>query len=272
MDDARKTPLHWAAERDDREAAEELLNAGADLEARTSWGATHLEWAATMGSVKVADLLLSRGAAGMDLAIAANLGKIDVVRRLLDAGPLSPAAGKPAPAEPDDHWVADSARMKGDVISHAFYCACRNGHTEVAALLLERGTDVNAKGIFGGTGPHWAAINGHRGTVALLLSHGADGKFGTRSSTRRRRAGPPKAETARLKQCSIPDRSPGAASRVRLRLVETALSSPRMDTPCARGFEPEPGIPLRCSRCLFPNMCSYLNERTDISTVKTLRS
>ena len=75
---------------------------------------------------------------------------------------------------PDDHWVADSARMKGDVISHVFYCACRNGQTAVAALLLERGADVNAKGVFGGTDLHWAAINGHKDTVEFLLAHGGD--------------------------------------------------------------------------------------------------
>jgi ankyrin repeat protein len=64
--------------------------------------------------------------------------------------------------------------MKGDVLSDAFYRACRNGHTEVASLLLERGADVNAKGVFGGTGLHWSAINGHRQTVEFLLLHGAD--------------------------------------------------------------------------------------------------
>jgi len=87
---------------------------------------------------------------------------------------VASAAWRGIPAEPDDHWVADSARMKGDVISHAFYGACRNGHTAVAALLLERGADVNAKGVFGGTGLHWAAIHGHKDTVAFLLAHGAD--------------------------------------------------------------------------------------------------
>lgn len=70
--------------------------------------------------------------------------------------------------------ITDSARVKGDVISEAFYGACRNGHIAVAELLLERGADVNAKGILGGTGLHWAAINGHKDTVAFLLAHGAD--------------------------------------------------------------------------------------------------
>ena len=64
--------------------------------------------------------------------------------------------------------------MKGDVISNAFYGACRNGHTAVAAWVLERGADVNAKRVFGGTGLHWAAINGHKDTAAFLLAHGAD--------------------------------------------------------------------------------------------------
>ncbi len=175
MDDPLKTPLHWAAERDDPDTAQSLLNAGADLEARTSWGATPLDWAATMGSTKVADLLLAHGAQGMDLVMAASLGKMDLVRELLDSAAPNPTAGRRAvPAEPNDHWVADSACMKGDVLSDAFYRACRNGRTEVAALLLERGADIDAKGVFGGTGLHWSAIKGHRETVELLLSHGAD--------------------------------------------------------------------------------------------------
>ena len=173
-DDHLKTPLHWAAEHDHDDVAETLLNAGADLDATTSWGATPLDWAATMGSTKVADLLLARGARGMNLVNAASLGKMDLVRNFLDSGVPLASLVAPAPAQPDDHWVADSARMRGDVISHLFYCACRNGHTAVAALLLERGASVNAKGGFGGTALHWAAINGHKDTVAFLLHHGAD--------------------------------------------------------------------------------------------------
>jgi len=174
-DDHLKTPLHWAAEHDRHDVAKMLLDAGADLEATTSWGATPLDWAATMGSTKVADLLQARGAQGMNLVAAASLGKLDLVRMFLDSGThLASLTRRAVPAEPNDHWVADSARMKGDVISDAFYGACRNGHTAVAALLLERGANVNAKGVFGGTALHWAAINGHEDTVAFLVAHGAD--------------------------------------------------------------------------------------------------
>jgi ankyrin repeat protein len=173
-DEYLKTPLHWAAEHDRRDVAQMLLDSGADLEATTSWGATPFDWASTMGSTKVADLLLARGARGMDLVAAASLGKLDLVSGFFDSGAPLASLTRPAPAEPDEHWVADSARMKGDVISHAFYCACRNGRTRVAALLLERGADVNAKGVFGGTALHWAAINGHKDTVEFLVANGAD--------------------------------------------------------------------------------------------------
>ena len=135
-DEHLKTPLHWAAEYERSDVAQMLLDSGADLEATTSWGATALDWAATMGSTNVAELLLKRGAKGMNLVVAASLGNLDLVRDLLDSGASLASLVKPAPAEPDDHWVADSARMKGDVISHVFYCACRNGHTEVASLLV----------------------------------------------------------------------------------------------------------------------------------------
>ena len=174
-DDHLKTPLHWAAERDNHDVAKVLLYSGAELEARTSWGATPLDWAATMGSTKVADLLLARGAQGMNLVTAASLGKLDLVRKFLDSGvPLAALTMGTVPAEPNDQWTADSARMKRDVISHAFYGTCRNGYTAVASLLLEHGADLNAKGFFGGTALHWAAINGHKETVAFLLSRGAD--------------------------------------------------------------------------------------------------
>ncbi len=169
-----KTGLHWAGETDQAEVARILLNAGADLEAKTSWGASPLDWAAAMGSGRVADLLLSRGASGFTLIVAAALGKLEEVKATVGSGAdLSTQRRRGAPESPNEHWPADSAHIRGDVLSDAMYGAARNGHAQVVEYLLDRGAATDAKGVFGATALHWAAMNGHRRTVDLLRARGA---------------------------------------------------------------------------------------------------
>lgn len=175
-----KTPLHWAAEKNHGEVARLLLDAGADLNRLTTWGASPLEWAAYMGSDAVADQLLARGATGMNLVLAAGLGRLDEVTRYCEQ--RTSLEGLGIPRRPNDindekGWPPDAARMKGDVLGEAFQLACRNGHLDVARYLLDRGADVNAKGYFGGTGLHWAAINGHADMVGWLLDNRADAEL-----------------------------------------------------------------------------------------------
>jgi len=174
-DEHGKTALHWAAERNQAEVTRLLLDAGADIEAMTSWGATPLDWAGTMGSIDVAELLLARGASGFTLIIAAGLGKLDDVKDIIASGAdLSAHRRRSAPDSPNEDWSADSAHIQRDVLSDAMYAAARNGHTPVVEYLLDHGATVDAKGIFGATALHWAAINGHRITVELLVSRGAN--------------------------------------------------------------------------------------------------
>ena len=173
--DHSKSGLHWAAELDQIEVARVLVDAGADLEARTAWGASPLDWAATMGSARVAEFLLSRGAGGFTLITAAALGKLAEVEAIVESGrELSPHRRRDAPHTPNDYWPADSAHQLGDVLSDALYAAARNGHEPVVEYLLARGANIDAKGVFGATGLQWAAINGHARTVELLISRGAD--------------------------------------------------------------------------------------------------
>ncbi|HEV7645188.1 MAG TPA: ankyrin repeat domain-containing protein [Pyrinomonadaceae bacterium] len=159
--DHDKTALHWAAEMDDSVTAAVLLDAGADIEARTDWGATPLEWAAVMGSEQVADLLLGRGARGYNIVTAAGLGKISDVQTLTES------ATQPN-GEPNAEPVAN------EMVSQALHLAARNGHVETVAYLLGQGGDIDAKGFFGATGLHWAAMGGHKEMVDFLVEHGAD--------------------------------------------------------------------------------------------------
>jgi len=173
-DEHGKTELHWAAETDDIDAAKRLLDAGADIEAKTAWGATPLDWAATMGSAGVGDLLIARGASGFTLIVAAGLGRLDDVKSIVTSGvDLIAHRRRGAPESPNDDWPADSAHILRDVLSDAMYAAARNGHTQVVEYLLDHGAAIDAKGVFGATALHWAAINGHRDVVELLVTRGA---------------------------------------------------------------------------------------------------
>ena len=80
--------------------------------------------------------------------------------------------------------------IRRDVLSDAVFAAARNGHTEVVEYLLEHGAQVDAKGVFGATGLHWAAINGHRKTVELLIAVAPASRFGMNVLMERRRVGP----------------------------------------------------------------------------------
>jgi ankyrin repeat protein/beta-lactamase regulating signal transducer with metallopeptidase domain len=92
----RMSALHWAAFEDDIEKAEQLLSAGADVDARAKNNWTPLHWAAFLGRQQVAELLLARGAnvnAKSDndwtpLFWAAFMGQKNVVQSLIDRGAL----------------------------------------------------------------------------------------------------------------------------------------------------------------------------------------
>lgn len=84
-------------------------------------------------------------------------GKLDAVRAGLDAHP---------------DWVRSTAH-RWEVPPLAI--ACDRGHTEIAALLLQRGAEVNAFNPKWGWRPvHEAAAQGHVEIVRMLIDHGAD--------------------------------------------------------------------------------------------------
>jgi ankyrin repeat protein len=176
--DYDKTPLHWAAEKNNLRLANVLLASGADINAETTWGSTPLQWAANMGSREVAELLLARGAAPqLNMWAAAGLGMLDVVQSFWQtSNTLKPNAGQTRSRKlPDGSWGRTAPpESYVDLVSEAFYIAARNGHVDVAKFLLEKGANVNCRGFFGAPGLHWAAINGHKEMVEFLIAHGAD--------------------------------------------------------------------------------------------------
>lgn len=199
------TALHWAAWRDDLQAARLLVKAGADVTARNRYGVTPLSLAATNGDAGMISLLLEVGAdpkatlpgGETVLMTAARTGKLDAVSALLDAG-ADPNAAEDS-GQTALMWAAAEGHMAvvnklieagGDLRAAVdsgftpFFFAVREGRIGVVEALLEAGVDVNEpfsprkpsrKGPPVGTGAlRLAVTNAHFELAAHLLDAGAD--------------------------------------------------------------------------------------------------
>ncbi|KAK2603970.1 hypothetical protein QQS21_003806 [Conoideocrella luteorostrata] len=155
-DSVRRTPLWYAARREDEGVVEELLAAGADVNAGKERTMTALQIAAVKGNMNIVEMLLAAGAEVYTcyetdaLRSAIRNGKIEVAERLLAAG-------------------AGISAEKG---VSALQQAARYGHLTMVEKLLIAGADVNVK--YGNPAICRAAREGHLEIVNRLLAAGAD--------------------------------------------------------------------------------------------------
>jgi RNA polymerase sigma factor (sigma-70 family) len=163
----RKTPLHFCRSVD---VAQALIAAGARaaLDLADDAGRTPLQWIGATGRyTEVCRYLMTEGATAdsSDIFTACSIGDVVGVTRLLDEDPSLIAA-----------------RLSGG--GTPLHVAAGRGENEVAALLIARGADLNARGGESAVTPlHTAAAGGHTDMAKALVTAGADmtlrdGSFG----------------------------------------------------------------------------------------------
>ncbi|CAG0902819.1 unnamed protein product, partial [Cyprideis torosa] len=157
-------PLHLACGKVPHfDCARLLVNAGADVNARTADGRTPFLIAAESNQEEILRLLAHSGAdislADDDrwtlLHLAADRGHTSSVACLLVMGAPVEAAEKKWKARP-------------------LHLACVSGHSPCVDLLLRAGADINARTRAGQTPLHLCSGRGHRAVVLLLLGRGAE--------------------------------------------------------------------------------------------------
>ena len=113
------TGLFFAADRGNVEITKILIEHGADVNVKdTFYGATALTWAAQKKHANIIRLLLDKGAKGGDdvLMMGASMGNLEMVTAVLDKGGASPAT-----------------------LSAALATATKNNKTEIVEALKEAG-------------------------------------------------------------------------------------------------------------------------------------
>lgn len=169
-------PLHLAAAGEELDIATAIIDAGADLEARTGANNTYLPaeftpldfavwgndwWINPRKSWNMAELLLQRGAA-YSIAIAAARGDAERVETLLAEDPTQ--VDRPQPCG-----------------RRALSAAIQFGHLDLAKRLLQAGANPSlpeGRYVRSGSALFWAARNKNYDLVELLLAAGADPNSG----------------------------------------------------------------------------------------------
>jgi tetratricopeptide (TPR) repeat protein len=154
--------LLTAARTGDTAKVQQLLDKGANIEAKNEYGSTALVLAARDGQIEVVRLLLNKGAniEAKDkddytaLLLSAIRGNTEVVKLLLDKG--ANIEGK---------------ERRGNT---PLYAAASKGKVEVVKLLLDKGANIEATDNNGWTPLMKVASEGNPDMVKLLLDQGAN--------------------------------------------------------------------------------------------------
>ncbi len=152
-----RKPLHYAAMGGHTQTVELLISNGADINAPRQGG--RQPWFEAMrssaaGSKEVVELLVARGAEIPAFHLAAYLGDIEKLKKLLEEG-----VNVNAPAMYD---------------TTALHAAANGGNKDVVEFLISKGAKVDAIDTIGLPPLYYAALHNYEDITDLLLDKGAD--------------------------------------------------------------------------------------------------
>ncbi len=188
-------PLYWTACLGDMKTATLLVDHNAELNAKTSMGATALMGAAQNGQMNMVRFLVEKGAdidltdqfGNSALMTALAFGQSDIARFLIGKGanihlgnktnmkPLHYAAGN-GDIEVVKVLIEQQADLKvrSDTGFNPLMSAAHAGQREIARYLIARGSDINALDDRGNSPLLIAVILRHAGVVEDLIAARAD--------------------------------------------------------------------------------------------------
>ena len=134
-----QTALMWAVEQKHAEAAQILLENGADVHARSKSGFTPLLFATRVGDIDSARVLLAAGA---------------------DVNEVTPTPPKPAADQPRGFSGKPYSYRAAPYAMTPLLMAAASGHESLALFLLDHGANPNAADSNGVTALHYAVLEG----------------------------------------------------------------------------------------------------------------
>ena len=151
---SNEVALLQAVKANDINVVKNLIDIGADVNAKDSDGNTALNFASFKGHIEIVKELLAKkvdvNTKNEALYISSSEGHIEIVKELLARGV--------------------DVNTKNDALRSASF----KGHIDIVKELLAKGADVNEKDNYGNTALICASAKGHIDIVKELLARGAD--------------------------------------------------------------------------------------------------
>lgn len=157
------TALHEAAQKNQRERIDVLLDAGAAVDPTWFDGSTPLHMAVAYGDIATVRQLIQAGA---DVNHVSDDGRTAVLHAVLRQDATKLRALLDAGADPDGSAAAEHTPL---MLATSYVRA-----HDVVALLLDRGASIEVRDAYGAPALHWAAMYGDERMLRLVINAGAD--------------------------------------------------------------------------------------------------